>query len=96
MAHSARRARAPQNPALARYATIARLLTGRDSANADDGIDWAKNLCLDLKIPPLRAWGITEGDLPGIAEKAARASSMQANPLPLSGDEILAVLVAAL
>ena len=90
------RVRASQHPALARYATIARLLTGRDSANADDGIDWAKNLCLDLKIPPLRAWGITEGDLPGVAQKAARASSMQANPLPLTGGEILAVLAAAL
>lgn len=93
---AALRVRAPQHPALARYATIARLLTGRDSANADDGIDWAKNLCLDLKIPPLRAWGITEGDLPGVAQKAARASSMQANPLPLTGGEILAVLAAAL
>ena len=93
---AALRARAPLHPALARYAAIARLLTGRDDATADDGVQWVKTLCLDLKIPPLRAWGITEGDLPGIAEKAARASSMQANPLPLSGDEILAVLVAAL
>jgi alcohol dehydrogenase class IV len=93
---AALRARAPLHPALARYAAIARLLTGRDDATDDDGIDWVKALCHDLKIPPLRAWGITEGDLPGIAEKAARASSMQANPLPLSGDEILAVLVAAL
>jgi alcohol dehydrogenase class IV len=93
---AALRARAPQNPALARYAAVARLLTGRDDTTADDGIDWAKNLCLDLKIPPLRAWGITEGDLPGVAEKAARASSMQANPLPLTGGEILAVLAAAL
>lgn len=93
---AALRARDPQLPALARYAAIARLLTGRDDATADDGVQWVKTLCLDLKIPPLRAWGITEGDLPGVAEKAARASSMQANPLPLSGDEILAVLVAAL
>jgi alcohol dehydrogenase class IV len=93
---AALRARAPAHPALARYAIIARLLTGRDDATADDGVDWVKALCLDLKIPPLRAWGLTEGDLPGVAEKAARASSMQANPLPLTGEEILAVLTTAL
>jgi hypothetical protein len=28
-------------------------------------------------------------------EKAARASSMQANPLPLTGEELLAVVSAA-
>lgn len=93
---AALRAHAPLHPALARYAVIARLLTGRDNATADDGIQWVKTLCLDLKIPPLRKWGITEGDLPGVAEKAASASSMQANPLPLTGGEILAVLAAAL
>ncbi len=93
---AALRARAPQHPALARYAAIARLLTGRDDASADDGIDWVRSLSIDLRIPPLRVWGIAEADLPGIAEKAARASSMQANPLPLTGDEILAVLAAAL
>jgi alcohol dehydrogenase class IV len=43
----------------------------------------------------LRAWGITEADLPRIVEEAARASSMQANPLPLTTDELFAVVTAA-
>jgi len=92
---AALRLRAPQNPALERYAVIARLLTGRKEACAEDGIDWVHALCLELHIPALRSWGISEGELPGAVEKAARASSMQANPLPLTGEELLAVLTAA-
>lgn len=90
------RARAPQHSALGRYDTIARVLTGRNEARAEDGIEWVRSLCVELKIPSLRAWGITEADLPGVVEKAARASSMQANPLPLTNDELLAVIAAAL
>ncbi len=93
---AALRARAPQHPSLARYATIARLLTGRNAARAEDGIEWVRELCVELNIPALRAWGITEADLPGVVEKAARASSMQANPLPLTNGELLAVITAAL
>lgn len=93
---AALRARAPQHPALERYAVIARLLTGRNEASADDGIEWVRKLCVELNVPNLRAWGIAEADLPGVVEKAARASSMQANPLPLTGEELLAVIMAAL
>jgi alcohol dehydrogenase class IV len=92
---AALRARAPQNPALERYAAIARLLTGRNEASAEDGIDWVRALCAELHIPALRAWGIGEADLPGVVEKAARASSMKANPLPLTSEELLVVLTAA-
>jgi alcohol dehydrogenase class IV len=90
------RARAPQHPALERYSAIARLLTGRSEASVEDGIDWVKALSEELSIPALRTWGITEADLPGVAEKAAKASSMQANPLPLTEEELIAVVSAAL
>jgi alcohol dehydrogenase class IV len=92
---AALRARAPEHPALERYAAIARLLTGRNEASAEDGIDWVRALCIELGIPALRTWGITEADLPGVVEKAAHASSMKANPLPLTGEELLAVVAAA-
>lgn len=93
---AALRAIATQHPALERYAEIARLLTGRNEASAEDGINWVRALCTELNVPALRAWGITEVDLPGIVEKAARASSMQANPLPLTSEELLAVVTGAL
>jgi alcohol dehydrogenase class IV len=92
---AALRERAPQHPALERYTDIARMLTGRNEASAADGIDWVRALCIELNVPPLRAWGITEADLPGVVEKAARASSMQANPLPLTGEELFLVVTAA-
>jgi alcohol dehydrogenase class IV len=92
---AALQARAPQHSALERYTNLARLLTGRSEASADDGIEWVRALCVELNVPPLRAWGITAADLPGVVEKAARASSMQANPLPLTGEELLRLATAA-
>ncbi len=93
---AALRARAPQHPALERYATISRLLTGRKEASAEDGIEWVRTVCAELNIPALRAWGITEDDLPGVVEKAAHASSMKANPIALTSEELLALVTAAL
>ena len=92
---AALRARSAENPALERYAAIARLLTGNQGARAEDGIEWVRMLSDELKVPTLRAWGIAESDLPGVVEKAARASSMKANPLPLTSEELRAVLTAA-
>jgi alcohol dehydrogenase class IV len=90
------RARAPGHPTLERYSAIARLLTGRSQVSAEDGIDWVLALSAELSIPALGAWGINEADLPGLAEKAAKASSMQANPLPLTQKELITVVRAAL
>ncbi len=92
---AALRARSPHSPALERYTIIARLLTANDQAHAEDGIAWVRALCEDLEVPPLRKWGIQEADLPAVVEKAARASSMQANPLVLTAEELLDVLEAA-
>jgi alcohol dehydrogenase class IV len=93
---AALRARAPGHPALERYTAIARMLTRQKDANAEAGIEWVRGLCAELNVPALRTWGVTEVDLPGIAENAARASSMQANPLPLTSEELLSVMKAAL
>jgi alcohol dehydrogenase class IV len=93
---AALRARAPRHPALGRYEAIARLLTGRKDASAEDGVHWVHSLLIELNVPALRVWGITQADLPDVVEKAARASSMQANPFPLTGEELLDVVTAAL
>jgi alcohol dehydrogenase class IV len=92
---TALRARAPQHPALERYTIIAGMLTGRNEASPEEGIDWVRALCTGLNVPALRAWGIAEADLPAVAEKAMHASSMKANPIPLSAEELLAVVTAA-
>src|SRR6266487_1993178 len=53
------RQRQSANPALGRYGEIARITTGDGSAGAEDGVQWARQLVSDLRIPPLRAYGIT-------------------------------------
>lgn len=89
-------ARAPENPALRRYDEIARWLTGHPHAVAADGVTWVAALVAELGIPPLSAYGLTTADLETVAEKAAAASSMKANPLPLTAEERLQILREAL
>ena len=86
------RARMPQSDVLRRYENVARILTGRPTASAEDGIAWVRDVCHELAIPPLKAYGIGEQDVPILVEEAARASSMKANPLVLTLEELQEVL----
>lgn len=90
------RARDPHSPALARYAEVARTLTGRPAARAEEGAEWLAELTADLAIPPLAAYGVTTGHVAGLVQRARRASSMQGNPVALTDDELAAALQAAL
>lgn len=89
---SALRARAPQHPALGRYDDVARLLTGRPDAQADDGAAWLDALVARLGVPALSHYGLVAAQIPGVVEKARRASSMKANPIELNADELTEVL----
>jgi alcohol dehydrogenase class IV len=82
-------------PALQRYADVARWLTGRDDAAADDAVGWLRETVAALDVPPLGAVGLRPGQHAEVAEKAARSSSMRGNPVPLSADELVGVLRAA-
>ena len=84
--------REKENPALARYAEIAALLTGNPNARAEDAAEWLSTLVTDLKIPRLSEYNILRQEFPLIAEKALKASSMKANPLPLTSDELIQIL----
>lgn len=86
------RERAPESAALRRYDEVARLLTGRAQATAADGVAWVRELCAALNIARLRTWGLTEGDVAGVVQKAMQASSMKANPIPLNAGELELVL----
>ena len=90
------RERQPHAPALGRFAAAARLLTGRPQATADDGVAWLRQLIDELQVPPLAACGLTLADVPEVAAKAARASSIKANPVALSPEELAAALAQAL
>ena len=81
-------ARQPQSATLARYAEIARILTGRDDATPADGAAWAADLGAALGVPGLNHYGLSDGDIASLIEKAAVASSMKANPIALTEDEM--------
>jgi alcohol dehydrogenase class IV len=90
------RVRQPGSPALGRYQTVARLLTGKTEARADDAVDWVRALVSDLRIPGLALYGIKNEDAAVLVAKAAQASSMKANPIVLAPAELGAVLEKAL
>jgi alcohol dehydrogenase class IV len=90
------RRRAPQSEALRRFGEIAGMLTGRTSARAEEGIDWVRGICDELRIPPLLTYGINSKDVPVLVEKASRSSSTKGNPVQLSPDEMARVLTQAL
>jgi alcohol dehydrogenase class IV len=88
------RSRAPGK--LARFEEVARLVTGRPGATAEDGVAWIAELVLRLEIPPLRAYGVSEGDVDALVEKASRASSMKGNAVELTREELREVISRAI
>jgi alcohol dehydrogenase class IV len=88
--------RDPNNPAVRRYHRIAGILTGNNNAVADAGVEWVQNLVSELAVPKLSAYGIREEHVAEIVAKAANASSMKANPIGLTPDELARTLRLAL
>lgn len=82
------RERAPDHPALAKYQDTARILTGNRQARAEDAISWIVELCTRLAVHSLGDLGLHCEQIPVVVEKAQKASSMKANPLPLTDAEI--------
>jgi alcohol dehydrogenase class IV len=88
--------RQPTSEALVRYEKVARHLTGDAAAAARDGVEWVRRLAADLEAAPLGQFGIAASHITEIVEKAANASSMKANPIVLTPDELAAVVQQAL
>lgn len=84
----AARQRQPEGEFLRRCDQVAQWLTGRAEARAEDGVAWLRELCRDLQVQPLSAYGMSEADVPDLVERAKRTSSMRGNPIPLTEDEI--------
>lgn len=90
------RQRLADSDLIARYKKVAQTLTGKDNAEPDDAASWVNELCQELAIEPLRAFGLTKEQIPVLVDEASRASSMKANALPLFRDEIMEIAVRAL
>lgn len=90
------RERSPDHDALGRYGHAARILTDNSQAKPEDLIVWLDNLRSELAISRLRAHGMQQEQIPDLIEKATRASSMKANPIVLTRDELTEVAERAL
>jgi alcohol dehydrogenase class IV len=93
--------REPESLVLQRYATIAGWLTGHSAVQMNhsvqkDLVAWLADLRRDLQINPLSAYGITKEAIPDLVTQAQNASSMKANPIKLTADELTNILLAAL
>ena len=56
---------------------------------------WLRETVAALDVPPLGTVGLERARHAEVAEKAARASSMRADPVALAEEELVAVLRAA-
>lgn len=92
----AMRAREPDSESLKRFDVVAQILTGSAAAKCDDAVPWLRNLVSELQIQPLGSYGIVKEQTSEIVQKASKASSMKANPLPLTPEELSEVLKSAL
>jgi alcohol dehydrogenase class IV len=86
------RQRQPVADTLRRYEEVARLVTGSGSATAEAGVEWVRKLVADLRIPSLGDYGLKREHTAELVEKASQASSMKANPIALTPDELAEVL----
>jgi alcohol dehydrogenase class IV len=90
------RQRQPEAAALRRYDEIGCLVTGASKATAEDGINWVRTLVTGLDIPPLSRYGLKPEHGAELVKKAGAASSMKANPIVLTPEELAEVLERAM
>jgi len=90
------REREPRSFALSRYYRVAGFLTGNPNATAEAGVEWVRQLVADVQIPKLGTYGIKSEHIDELVEKAMQASSMKANPIVLTREELADTLRRAL
>ena len=73
---------------LVKFKEIAEIVCGNPNAPAEEGVDWIKTLCGNLKLPPLSQFGLRESLFQELVKRAKKASSMKGNPVEL-GEEVL-------
>jgi alcohol dehydrogenase class IV len=92
---TALRSQGPRHAVLARYAAVGRTVLPK--AETDDVaigglVDYLNSLVNELRIPPLRQFGLTEQHVPEMVALAKKASSMRYNPVVLPDEALAEVL----
>ncbi|MCW8841546.1 MAG: iron-containing alcohol dehydrogenase, partial [Gammaproteobacteria bacterium] len=89
----------PQSPALAKYARVGRLLSGKERLAEREAqealVEGLERWTEHLTLPRLGQYGITQADIPLIVANA-RGNSMKTNPVELSDEAIAAIIRARL
>ena len=88
--------RAPDDPALTRYAELAGLLTDGKEAEPNSAIAFLQQAVSSLEIPGLGAYGVGRDAFETIVARTRVASSTKANPIGLTDAELTEVLERAL
>ena len=76
--------------ALARYAEVGELLTGRSDAHAF--LDWWGETAAQFGVPGLSALGLDPDGIEPVAEAAAKASSTKGNPVQMTTTDLAGIL----
>jgi len=76
--------------AVARYAEVGELLTGRRDPRAF--LDWWAETATQLGVPGLAALGLDADGIEPVAEAASKASSTKGNPVQMTTADLAAVL----
>ena len=79
---------------LAKYAEIATMVAGKP-ATAEEAAEVLAQYAASLGARKLRDLGLARDDFAQLVETAKKASSMKANPITLSSEDLLGILVAA-
>ncbi|WP_433203117.1 iron-containing alcohol dehydrogenase [Dactylosporangium sp. CS-047395] len=87
---------AADDAVLERYASAARSLTGRANASVADLVAWLHETVAQLGVRGLGAFGLSVAHADEVVAKAAGASSMRGNPVPLNEEQLREVFAAAL
>lgn len=81
---------------LARYAEVARIVTGKPDATPEDCGEWTAALCSRLHVPPLSSFGLDASRIPELVSKVSKASSTKGNIVVLTDAQIEAVARASM
>jgi alcohol dehydrogenase class IV len=89
-------ARGADGGRLGRADRVAQALTGRADARAADAVERLEALREELNVPRLAAYGIGRHDVGDLVAQARQSSSMKANPVALTDEELMEILTSAL
>jgi alcohol dehydrogenase class IV len=83
-----------------KYARVAEILGvthgGFDSEVAGQGVKRVRELCQQMEVPRLSSFGVEEAHIPDLVERARKTSSIKANPVELSAEDLARALKQAL